>query len=130
MPATVDAFLDQYIRWYSEGDVDGATEVCIVPFVAVRDGVEIHLPDRNAVRDHLAGVIDAFRTGGVATWERIETDVNELGDHTIFATVRWNGLDADGTVVRDISTTCHLLRTPDGLRFVSYTNHFTRAPAQ
>ncbi len=130
MPATVDAFLDQYVRWYSEGDVEGATEVCVVPFVAVRDGVEIHLPDRDAVRDHVAAVTDAFRADGVATWTRIETELNELGDHTIFATVRWNGLDSEGEVLREISTTYHLLRTRDGMRFVSYTNHFTGAPGQ
>ncbi len=101
-----------------------------MPFVAVRDGVEVHLPDRETVRDHLAAVIDAYREEGVAACKRIETDVNRLGDHTVVATVRWNGLDAEGEVVRDVSTTFHLRKTPGGPRFVSYTNHFTRAPGQ
>ena len=77
-----------YIRWYAEGDVDGAAEVCVVPFVVVRDGVEIRLPDHDAMREHLAAVMEGFRTSGVARWGRIETDLNELGDRTIFATVR------------------------------------------
>ena len=126
--STVEAFLDEDIRCSSEGDVDGGADACDVPFVAVRDGVEIHLPDREAVRDHLTAVIEAYREEGVATWKRIEADVNKLGDHTVFATVRWNGLDAEGEVLRDVSTTYHLRKTPGGLRFVSYTNHFTRAP--
>ncbi len=119
-----------YIRWYAEGDVDGAAEVCVVPFVVVRDGVEIRLPDHDAMREHLAAVMEGFRTSGVARWERIETDLNELGDRTIFATVRWHGLDAEDELVREISTTYHIDRRPDGFRFVSYTNHFTSAPGQ
>ena len=108
----------------------GAAEACLVPFVAVRGGVAIHLPDNDAVRDHLAELMDAYRADAVARWERIETDINEIGDHTVFATVRWHGLDAEDEVIREISTTYHVDRTPDGLRFVSYTNHFTMAPGQ
>jgi hypothetical protein len=122
--ATVDAFMDEYIRRYSERDVDGVTELCLAPFLAIREGVPIRMPDRDAVRDHFAAMIDAYRGGGVAVWKRIENDVCELGDHAIFATVRWNALDADGQVLRDTRTTYHLLQTPDGWRFLSYTNHF------
>jgi hypothetical protein len=32
---TVDAFLDEYIRRYTEGDLRGVTNLCHVPFVAV-----------------------------------------------------------------------------------------------
>ena len=54
-------------------------------------------------------MIDAYRGGGVATWKRIESDVRELGEHAVFATVRWNALDAEGEVLRDTRTTYHLL---------------------
>ena len=39
-------------------------------------------------------------------------------------TVHWNALDVDGQVVRDTWTSYQLLATPDGWRFLSYTNHF------
>ena len=73
VPATVDAVMDEYIRRYSERDLDGVTELCLAPFLAIREGVPIHMPDRDAVRDHFAAMIDAYRGGGVATWKRIET---------------------------------------------------------
>ena len=105
--------------------VEGVTELCLAPFLAIREGVPIHMPDRHAVRDHFAAMIDAYRGGGVAVWKRIEIDVRELGEHAVFATVRWNALDADGEVLRDTRTTYHLLATtPDSWRFLSYTNHF------
>ena len=122
--ATVDAFMDEYIRRYSERDVDGVTELCVAPFLAIREGVPIHMPDPDAVRDHFAAMIDAYRGGGVAVWRRVESDTHELGPHAVFTTVRWNALDAQGEVLRDTRTTYHLLSTPDGWRFLSYTNHF------
>jgi hypothetical protein len=75
-------------------------------------------------------MIDAYRGTGVATWKRIEIDVHELGKHAAFTTVRWNALDAEGNVLRDTRTTYHLLSTPDGWRFLSYTNHFCRLAAR
>ena len=42
---TVDAFMDEYIRRYSERDVEGVTDICHAPFLAIREGVPIHLPD-------------------------------------------------------------------------------------
>ena len=83
------------------------------------------MPDRDAVRDHFGAMIDAYREGGVATWKRIESDTREeVGEHAVFTTVRWNAFDSEGNVLRDTQTTYHLLATPDGWRLLSYTNHF------
>jgi ketosteroid isomerase-like protein len=122
--ASVEAVIDEYIRRYSERDVEGVTELCPAPFLAVREGIPIHMPDRDTVRAHFAAMIDAYRGTGVATWRRIEIDVHELGEHAVFATVRWNALDSEGNVLRDTRTTYHLLSTSDGWRLLSYTNHF------
>jgi hypothetical protein len=124
MPAAVDEVMDEYIRRYSERDLDGVTELCVAPFLAIREGRPIHLPDRDAVRDHFGAMIDGYRGGGVATWKRIESDTRELGEHAVFTTIRWNALDESGNVLRDTRTTYHLLATPDGWRLLSYTNHF------
>jgi SnoaL-like domain len=129
VPGRVDEVMDEYIRRYSERDVEGVTELCLVPFLAIREGVPIHMPDRDAVRDHFGAMIDAYRGTGVAAWKRIEIDVRELGEHAVFATVRWNALDSQGNVLRDTRTTYHLLATSDGWRFLSYTNHFLGALA-
>ena len=124
MTDRVDKFMDEYIRRYSERNVEGVTELCLWPFLAIREGVPIHMPDREAVRDHFAAMIDAYRGSGAATSKRIEIDVREAGEHAAFAAVRWNALDAEGSVLRDTRTTYHLLSTPDGWRLLSYTNHF------
>jgi len=123
--ATVDSFFDEYARRYTERDVEGVTDLCLWPFLAIRRGEAIHLPDREAVRDHFASAIAAYRVAaGAGTWTPVEIDARQLGEHAVFATVHWNALDAEGRVVRDTLTSFQLLATPDGWRFISYTNHF------
>ena len=124
MTRTVDSLLDEYIRRYAERDVEGVTDLCQWPFLAIRRGKAIHLPDRSAVRDHFAGEITAYKVTGVATWRRVELETRELGEYSVFATAHWNALDADGQVHRDTWTSYQLLATLDGWRFLSYTNHF------
>jgi hypothetical protein len=125
MTTTVDSFFDEYAGRYTDPDVEGVTNLCIWPFLAVRNGKAIHLPDRAALQDHFAGEIKAYRiASGTAIWTPVEIDARKLGDDSVFATVHWNALDEDGQVVRDTWTSYQLLATSDGWRFVSYTNHF------
>jgi len=123
--ASVEAFLDEYIRRYTAGDVRGVTNLCHVPFVAVRRGEAIHMPDSGAVWDHFASAIGAYRrAAGVETWKRFETDTRQLGEHSVFVSVHWNALDANESVVRDTWTSYQLLGNPEGWQLLSYTNHF------
>jgi len=120
----VGSLFDEYARRYSAFDAEGVSELCHHPFLAIREGVAIHLPDRAAVREHFAAMIGMYRGKGAATWSPLEIDVHPTGESACFATVRWNARDDDGNVVRDTRTTYHLLDGPDGWRFLSYTNHF------
>jgi len=122
--AAIEELFQEYTRRYVARDIDGVVDLCIAPFVAVRDGRPIHLPDRAAVRDHFATVIDRYRDAGFAAFAPVSVDTRLLGDHAAFATVRWHAFDAHGGVARDSETTYHLLLADDGWRFLSYTNHF------
>ena len=125
MLATVDSFFHEYARRYSERDVEGVTDLCLWPFLAIRRGKAIHLPDRAAVRDHFAGAIKAYRIASeTEEWTPVEIDTRHLGEHSLFATVHWNAADSGGQVVRDTWTSYQLLATPDDWRLLSYTNHF------
>jgi hypothetical protein len=125
MSATVESLFDEYARLYIAGDVKGVANLCICPFLAVRRGEPIHMLDSGAVWDHFASAIGAYRKAAqVENWKRISLDVRQLGEYAVFATVNWNAFGTGGQVVRDTWTSYHLLSTPDGWRFLSYTNHF------
>lgn len=125
MPAAIDRFFEDYNRLYSDGNIKGVVSLCHCPFLAIRRGEAIHMPDRGAISTHFAAAIDAYRRAAdVQKWASHEIDTRQLGEHSVFATVHWNALDADGHVVRDTWTSYQLLATPDGWRMLSYTNHF------
>lgn len=122
--ATVETLIQEYTSRYVARDADGVTELCQVPFLAIREGTPIHLADRSAVRDHFATIIDAYSRAGYASFSPVAVDTRHLGEQAAFTTVRWHALDSDGKLARDTMTTYHLLATPAGWRFLSYTNHF------
>lgn len=124
MATSLDSLIEEYARRYSAQDALGVTELCETPFLAIREGSAIHLPDRDAVREHFTAMMSAYRGKGVAIWTPVEIEARQLGDSASFATVRWNATDEHGTVLRDTRTTYHVLHGPDGWRFLSYTNHF------
>ena len=61
MTATVESFIQEYARRYSDHDPEAVTELCLYLFLAIRGGRPIHLPDRDAVRDHFATIMDTYR---------------------------------------------------------------------
>ena len=124
MTATIDSLIDEYTNRYVARDADGVAELCLCPFLAIREGMPIRLPDRDDIRDHFAAVIDAYGAAGYASFVPVTIDTRQLGERAAFATVGWHALDNDGNVARESLTSYHLLMTPDGWRFLSYTNHF------
>ena len=121
---SAEALIREYTRRYVAHDVDGVLELCIVPFLAVREGRPIHLADREAARRHFASVMDGYRDAGYVSFAPVQVEVHAMGEHSAFTTVRWQAQARDGTVARESLTTYHLNRTDDGWRFLSYTNHF------
>lgn len=125
MAETIESLFDQYARLYSEGDLHGIVNLCLTPFIAIRRGEVIVMSDRDDVLTHFTAAIDAYRRAtGARSWSPQEITTVPLGDYSALATVHWNGLDANGQVVRDTVTSYQLVTTPDGWRFLSYTNHF------
>jgi hypothetical protein len=124
MTTSVDELISEYTKRYVAHDTDGVADLCLIPFLAVREGRAIHLPDRAAVMEHFGRVMDAYQTAGYTSFSAVEIDPHPLGDRAAFVTVRWHALDDAGQVARDSMTTYHVLATDAGWRFLSYTNHF------
>jgi hypothetical protein len=120
----VHDFFAHYAERYMASDVDAISAVYEAPLLAVREGRAIHLADRTAVHDHLAGLMEAYQKAGAARADIAEIDAADLGRSNVNVTVRWHVLDAAGSLVRDFRTTYHLLRRDQGdWRILSYTNH-------
>lgn len=124
MSTDIVAFLGRYAERYMAGDAEGVADLYVAPFLAVRSGAAIHLADRDAVVDHLAGLMAAYRQAGAAVADPVEVDVLAQGDSAALATVRWEVRSSSGDVVRDFRTSYQLIG-PEPWRILAYVNHDT-----
>jgi ketosteroid isomerase-like protein len=119
-----EGFFETYAERYMASDVDAISAMYEAPFLAVREGKAIHLADHDAVREHLAALMEAYRNAGATRAAIAALDITPLGHSCALATVRWNARAGDGALVRDFTTSYHLLRAePGGWRILAYTNH-------
>lgn len=117
------AFFTQYAERYMAADVEAVSALYEAPLLAVRDGRPIHLIDRAAMREHLAGLMKAYQSAGAAHADIAEIHEMTLGKSGAMVTVRWHVVDETGHLLRDFRTTYHLLRTDAEWRILSYSNH-------
>ncbi len=77
-------FFAEYAERYMASDVDAVSALYEAPLLAVREGRAIHLPDRAAVREHLATLMEAYNDAGAARADIAEIDVKQLGTSSVF----------------------------------------------
>jgi len=118
-----ESFFSRYAERYMASDVDAVAAMYEAPLLAVREGRVIHLADETALREHLAGLMDAYSRAGAARADIAALHVDQLGSHAANATVSWQVLGADGELVRDFRTTYFVFRTDGAWRIRTYTNH-------
>ncbi len=120
----IERFFETYAERYMASDADEIAAMYEVPFLAVREGRAIHLGDREAVGEHLAALMEAYRNAGAARAAIEDLRVTQLDRTSAIATVRWNALSDDGALLRDFGTSYQILREePGGWRILSYTYH-------
>lgn len=124
MTDAIERFFETYAERYLASDVDAIAAVYEAPFLAVRENRPIHLLDREAVRGHLAGLMEAYRNAGAKHATIADLQVMQLDGASAIATVRWNALSEDRGLLRDFTVSYQMLRQePDGWRILSYTYH-------
>jgi hypothetical protein len=121
---SIERFFDAYAERYMASDADAIADLYEVPFLAVREGRAIHLGDREAVHEHLVGLMEAYRNAGATRATIAGLHVTRLDGANAFTTVRWNALSADGALLRDFATTYQMLSDePGAWRVLSYVYH-------
>jgi ketosteroid isomerase-like protein len=118
---SMQRFWETYSERYMASDLDAVEALYEAPFLAVRENEPLHLRDRD--EGHLAGLMEAYRNAGAKEATIADLQVVQLDGASSIATVRWNALAGDGTLLREFTVTYQLLRQPDGWRILSYTYH-------
>lgn len=124
MIEAIERFFETYAERYMDSDVDAVAAMYEAPFLAVRENRPIHLRDREAVREHLAGLMEVYRNAGAKRAAIADLQVTQLDSASVIATVRWNALSEEGALLRDFTVSYQMLRQEfDGWRILSYTYH-------
>jgi hypothetical protein len=72
-----------------------------------------------------------YRNAGAKRATIADLRVTKLDSASVIATVRWNALSEDGTLLRDFTVSYQMLRKePDRWRMLSYTYHAGRARSE
>lgn len=69
-------------------DVDAVSAMDEAPMLALREGREIHLADKTAVRGHLTELMAAYARSGAARADIAALEAVPLGKSSVFATVQ------------------------------------------
>ena len=120
---SMNQFWQAYSERYMAFDVDAVADLYEAPFLAVREGRPIHLLDREDVRTHLAGLMDAYRNAGATEAAIADLEVVQLDGANSIATVSWIARADDGAVLREFTVSYQMLRQRDGWMILSYTYH-------
>lgn len=119
----MEQFWEAYSERYMASDLDAVAALYEVPFLAVREGRAIHLLDREEVRAHIAGLMEAYRSAGASEAAIADLRVVRLDDASSIATIRWRARSEDGAVLREFTVSYQMLRRPAGWTILSYVYH-------
>jgi len=121
---SIQGFFDLYAERYMAFDADAIASMYEVPFLAVREGRSIHLGDAGAAREHLVGLMDAYRNSGARQVTIADLQITLIDRTSALATLRWHAIGDDGALLRAFGTSYQILRQePPGWRIISYTYH-------
>ena len=75
---SIRRFFEAYAERFMASDADAVAAMYEAPLLVVREGRPTHLGDDAAVRDHIAGLMDAYRKAGATqtTIGEVDRDVN------------------------------------------------------
>lgn len=107
----VYAFLDLYRREFDSADGTRIAKLYHAPCVSVRGDASIHcLQSTEKVTHFFQSVADAYRREGYRSSRFSNVDVLAIGGRSALATLDWEMLRADGSVVRKWRQSYNLVR--------------------
>ena len=102
LPSTIRQFFEDYARAFES--IDGARIATFyhAPTVTMRGDGSIHcLQSREELQRFFQGVVDGYYRDGYRTSGLLSFDVQLIGGRSALATIDWQLLRADGTVLRE-----------------------------
>ena len=124
LDAEVSRFFDDFVDAF--GTFDGARIAtrCFVPGIALRgDGSIEPLQTRAEVERFFQAAVDSYHRDGCRGIQWRDPDIVSMGGRSALATVTWDLLRQDGTVLRHWRQSYNLVRVETGWQVFASTYH-------
>ena len=122
-----DEFFESLMRRYTDAwnreDIDAIEGFYNSPFFSYKEGELEVYPDEDHAREVDRAWIETNRREGPATWERLSSSVQHLGQNSVLVTTRWVFRRLDGTAVWDFMDSFQLCRFGEDWKFLNRTLH-------
>jgi hypothetical protein len=94
------SYFDRFVKEFASFDGKRVADLFVTPVVALRsDGSLIGLPNRDDVVHYYQTALDKYHSDGCRSCQWSELSVTQMGVRSQLATVTWDLLRNDGTVV-------------------------------
>lgn len=120
----VQAFLDEYMRAFDSISGDSIAALYHAPCVTMRGDGSIHcLQSRDELARFFQGVADTYHRDGYRSSRFSNLEVAPIGARSILATVDWELLREDGSVLRQWRQSYNLVHVDGGWQILVSTFH-------
>ena len=125
LTAEVRAFFDKYNDAFASLDGKAIAACYHAPMLTMRGDGSIHcLASKEEVATFFQGVVDGYaKEGGGRPSGLSDLEVTGLGGKSVLATMQWDMLNADGSVIRSWRQSYNLVRVSKEWRILVSTFH-------
>ena len=130
LTAEVRVFFEQYTQAFASYRGDQIAALYYVPTVTMRGDGTIHcLQSREELARFFQGVVDAYRKDGYSDSRFLDLEAIPIGGRSSLATMDWEMLRGDGSLIRRWRQSYNLVRTGEGWQILVSTFHVPVATA-
>lgn len=120
----VREFFDAFVAAFREFDGPLVAQRYATPCMSVdAQGKLRSFRTRAEIADYFQSVLAAYREQGCRSCRFSDPEVVAMGCNSTLATVTWELLRGDGSILTTWRESYHLVRTGDGLRIATSTDH-------
>jgi hypothetical protein len=117
-------FFDEFVTAFAQLDGPLIAQRYIAPYVAMHAGAECQVfVEHRAIGVYFQHIVDGYAARGCCACRWFDLEVHPLGRDAMLATVSWELLRADGSVISRWRESYNLAQTREGWRIFASTDH-------
>jgi len=120
----VSTFFDAFVEAFRSFEGKAIAGRYAAPYLALNgEGALALLPTQADIASYFQTVLDSYLAQGFRSCRYLELEVLAMGSQSAMGTVTWELLDQDGKVLSTWRESYNFMRTENGLRIFSSTDH-------